>query len=286
MSHEFPRKDAKRVTNDFLRWLRGQQDRPFFAFLNYFDAHFPYRLPESLYGKFGPPAGGYPPGEIEQPTPELYQPWENVYDGAIAYIDQQLGVIFDTLAEQGLLERTIVVVTSDHGESFGEHGQAFHYSSLYATELRVPLVISFPGNVPNGVRVTDPVTLRDLPATVLQLAGIGDGSPLPGRSLAGYWTPNRTAEEHSPVLAEVDVSEWAMPWSRVSRGDMKSLFDGPMHYILNGDGVEELYDLDHDPHEQQDLSTAPDLLPVVQSFRSSMSSVLRKGSGGAPSRGQ
>jgi len=266
-------KEAEGVTTQFLDWLRHRKDRPFFAFLNYFDAHVPYWPPEPFRTRFGPP--GRPLAWPRENTPEALQPWVNAYDGSIAYVDRELGVIFDTLASRRLLDRTLVIVTSDHGEMFGEHGQRDHRGSLYVPELHVPLVISLPGKVPVDTRITEAVTLRDLPATVLELAGLDDRTAMPGHSLARHWTAATEAGPQSPILAEVDHYRWAAAWRRVSRGDMKSLFKGRFHYILNGDGVEELYDLRRDPAEEDDLYTDSPSPPILAHFRAALDSLVR-----------
>ena len=108
------------------------------------------------------------------------------YDDCIAFLDEQLGRLLGTLERQGLLENTVVIITSDHGESFGDHGTFGHSYSVFLDEVGVPLVILAPG-APAGRVVDSPVSLRDLPATVVNLAGLSVGSPFPGHSLAAYW---------------------------------------------------------------------------------------------------
>ena len=108
------------------------------------------------------------------------------YDDCIAFLDEQLGKLLDELQRQGLLDNTLVIITSDHGEAFGDHRLFGHGNSVYLDEIGVPLVILSPG-APAGRVVVAPVSLRDLPATVLDQLGLADGSPFPGHSLAAYW---------------------------------------------------------------------------------------------------
>ena len=108
------------------------------------------------------------------------------YDDCIAYLDEQLGRLLDELERQGLLANTDVIITSDHGEAFGDHGILGHSYSVNLDEIGVPLVILSP-DAPAGREVYSPVSLRDLPATVVDRLGLSDGSPFPGRSLAAYW---------------------------------------------------------------------------------------------------
>jgi arylsulfatase A-like enzyme len=248
------RRPANEINSAFLEWLaRHEQSKPrppFFAFLNYMDAHSPYEPPARLGDRFG--AVG------PRPDIELRRTWAkaeieretNGYDATIAFLDEQIGNLFEELGRRGTLSNTIVAITSDHGELLGERGLYDHGNSLYWRVLHVPLLIVYPPAVPAGLRVRDPVTLRDLPATLLDLA---DARPpdWPGRSLHRFWA---STAPRSPVLAEMSRAINMNPWLPASRGDIRSLVDGSLHYILNGDGEEELYNVDRDPAENDNLA--------------------------------
>jgi arylsulfatase A-like enzyme len=135
--------------------------------------------------------------------------------------------------------------------------------------LHVPLLIWFPGRVPAGVAVPQYVTLRDLPTTVLDLAGIRDGRGIPGTSLARYWSePSEApAQAEDALLAEVSQGVRTPAWWPVSKGDMRSLVMDQVHYIRNGNGVEELYDLSSDPFEERDLAGSSEGRAEVGRFR-------------------
>ena len=273
-------KTAEHITDQLEGWLESRADRPFFVFLNYYDAHSPYRGPEQYRARFGVPAEEEFSQDRQYTTEEL-QPWINAYDGSIAYIDDQLGRVFRMLETRGLRDNTLVIITSDHGEMFGEHGQIEHTNGLYMPALHVPLVMAYPGRVPPGARVAEPVSLRDLPATVLHLVGINDGGQIPGESLAAVWSG--AGHAMSPPLSELDHYDWAKPWMPISRGDMTSLVDGPLHYIRNGDGTEELYDVVLDPTAQHDLSET-EALPLSR-LRAALDSI-RGVFPGSPTRRQ
>jgi arylsulfatase A-like enzyme len=181
------------------------------------------------------------------------------------------------LQRRGQLSNTLVVVTADHGEEFGEHGWFSHGNGLYLQGLHVPLLISFPGRIPGGVRVSERVTLRDLPATVIDLLGSAGAPVLPGRSLVGFWgqAPNSSQTGASPLVSEVRRARNAHPWYAVSRGDMQSIIVGRHHYIRNGDGREELYDVVADPSEKRDLAHSPDSGPVIEACRAALVSAIR-----------
>jgi arylsulfatase A-like enzyme len=123
-----------------------------------------------------------------------------------------------------------------------------------------------PGRVPGDIRIPASVSLRDLPATVLDVAGIT--ADVAGESLARWWDGSiERSEVRDMVFAEVEGSENAYSWDPVSRGNMTSLIQDRLHYIRNGDGREELYDFGEDPAEERDLSPAPASQPSLNRFR-------------------
>jgi arylsulfatase A-like enzyme len=294
------RKPADQVRQRFLHWLDDvEEGRPFFAFLNLFDAHAPYLPPTPFDTAFARPLPRENPMHFDREgwewTPARVQAEQNAYDGAIAYIDQQLGLLFDELSERGRLANTLVIVTSDHGEEFMEHGVMTHGNSLYAPALHVPLLLALPGRVPEGRRFDAPVSIRDLPATVCDLVGVR--ADFPGESLARFWTDGTAATDsarvaagngrvggrvapdragpptaasgasdvpmsdvaglpQSPIHADVSGRTFRPSHYPVSRGDMQSVIDGRWHYIRRGDGHEELYDMAGDPWERTDRLSA------------------------------
>ncbi len=287
-SDRFLRKDGADVSEEFLAWLGARPSRPFFAFLNYFDTHAPYVPPapfDTMFGDGGP-----------QPDPFVRRSWSktqiqrslDAYDGAVAYVDDEIGRLIDALNARQLLENTLIVITSDHGEQFGEHGLFDHANSLYRQVLHVPLIISSPHRIPASVRVADPVSLVDLAATILDVAGIGDGiGPLPGRSLAKYWRePNGHRESTRPLLAEVSKGINTPPWLPVSKGPMKSVIDGGFHYIRHSDGHEELYDFERDTAELDNLADRTDARPALERSRRALDSIGRSSRADAAAPGR
>ena len=283
-------KDAATINGDFLGWLSGHPDRPFFAFLNYFDAHHPYVLPEGVDRHFGI----RPETHADDLT--LHRWWSldkrrlpprdvalarDAYDDCIAYLDAQLGRLFAELDRRGVLAKTLVIVTSDHGEHLGEHALFGHASSLYAPEVHVPLVIVGPAEVPAGRVVRELVSLRDLPATVVDLLGATPKPSFPGTSLARRWDHAEAGRPSAgPVLSEVEGPAKGPAnggRSPVFRGAMKTLSDGKMAYIRNGDGREELYDLATDPQETRDLAGTPAAKTILLGYREQLERLLRAG---------
>jgi len=275
------KKTARSISDHALAWIDARGDRPFFAFLNFFDAHNPYVTPKGFNRHLGiAPAndadyqllGRWFYVDPKTLTPRELQLGRDAYDDCIAYIDEQLGRLFDELDRRGVLDETLVIVTSDHGEAFGEHGLFGHASSLYHSELRVPLLIVEPKRVPGGRTVAESVSLRDLPATVVDLLGVSDGSAFPGRSLARAWSSSGEATA-DPLLSEVVAPVMSPPnhgRSPVFRGSMDAVVDEEKIYIRNKDGTEELFDLATDPEQLHDLSRSPESSAVMDRLRRSI----------------
>jgi len=270
------RKSADRISRDFLGWLEGNQDHPFFIFLNYYDAHEPYLPPAPFDTLFGP-------NDAERPfsyfvneawrtdkwelSPEEMAVERAAYEGAIAYLDERIGALFDELDGRGVLENTVVIITSDHGEHFGEHGLVDHGNSLYQPLLHVPLLMMGPG-VPADRRIGSPVTLRDLPATIVELLGLDESSPFPGESLARHWSSGDSSGSapDDTLLAHVTGGR-GNEREPIHRGDLHALVAGGYHYIRNGDGEEELYDFFADPAATENLAEVAELAEVMSAFR-------------------
>jgi arylsulfatase A-like enzyme len=290
-------RDAAGIDDAFLGWLsRRRRDRPFFAFLNYFDAHIPYMPPERFLGRFGmrPKTQSdyhmimdYEGITKSELTARDIQMARDCYDDCVAYLDAQLGRLFTELDRQGLLADTDVIITSDHGEAFGEHQMVGHSNSVFVEETRVPLVIITP-DMSAAELVFRPVSLRDLPATVVDQAGLSDGSPLPGRSLAACWKspPERLPQDStSPAFSEQvhrSVRGERRPQTRPG-GDFPtyqmSVVSSNHHYIRDCDGDEFLYNLPDDPLEQFNLLAPGKRKPDVEPFRRLLLKVLTENPG-------
>ncbi len=271
-------KTAGQVNRAFLKWISRVDDRPFFAFLNYMDAHEPYKPPEPFNLRFAErqPMHSLRHEGYEYSVDEL-QELRSAYDGAIAYIDHEIGLLLDELEQRGLLDNTVLIITSDHGEEFGEHRVVGHSHSLYLPSLLVPLVIVYPERVPAGIRLSDPVSLRHIAATVADLVSLPVWSSFPGTSLTTLWkdADDQPALATEPVLSQLTVKEWKPPdWYPIARGPMHSLVSGTLHYIRGGDGREELYDIDNDPWETTDLSPTAEGRRMLVDLRESLERYL------------
>jgi len=261
------KKNAQAVSDDFLDWAAKRSGRPFFAMLNYLDAHSPYEAPDSIVARFtdGPvlksPANGtrYSASELDA--------LRTAYDAAIAFIDQEIGRIVDSLRVCGQLDRTVLIVTSDHGEHIGEHSPTLHDhgNSLYAATIRVPLLIRYPPAVPAGVRVARTVSTSRLARTVMDLAGLDNA--FPGASLALEFTGVDSSRTGATALSYLQPAGFSMPSDPVHAGPMASVVFGEWHYIRNGDGTEEIYDSEADPWELANRVSDPALAALVERLR-------------------
>jgi arylsulfatase A-like enzyme len=287
-------RDARGITDAFFDWVgRWRRDRPFFAFLNELDAHDPYVPPSEFTGRFGIAprtpadfqflrdflASDYY-GQSMRPSATLRElaMARDCYDDCIAFLDDQLDRLLRGLAARGLMDNTVVIITADPGEAWGDHGLFSHRNSVYLDEVGVPLVILAPG-APAGRAVSAPVSLRDLLATVVDRLGRSDRSPFPGQSLAAYWRPahGSTPPETTPALSELAGAVVFQPQHEPGlsrRGFQMSLVVRGRHYFRDGKGAEHLYDLESDPFEQRDMIDSPEGQRAVGALRQDLLEVL------------
>lgn len=279
------RKRAPELTDSFLDWARRQDGHPWFVFMNYFDAHAPYLPPDSLSGRFGPERTGWAMKDLserEDWSPAELREEQAEYEGALAFLDGELGRLFRELDAMGFRDNTLIVVSSDHGEQFGEHGLTDHGNSMYSVLLHVPLIIRFPGRIPAGAVVERTVSMRDAAATIVDLSGQLP-APFPGVSLAPLI--QGVPVETSPVLSEVREGIRVPPWLPLSRGPMATVAADGYQYIRNGDGVEELYYLPTDPDALNDIADEPGSEPVLLRLRARMDELRGDRPPYAPSSG-
>src|SRR6185436_10912150 len=156
---------GNQVMDAALHWLEGHKDAPFFAWVHLYDAHTPYEPPEPLLSEF------------------RNRGLAGLYDGEIAFADEQVARCISWLRKAGLDQKTIIVVLGDHGEGLGNHGEGTHGYFVYDYALHVPFIVVTPFDELRGVRVDPQVSLVDVFPTVLALAGIDSAARVHGRSL-------------------------------------------------------------------------------------------------------
>lgn len=238
---------AETINRRFLDWLPTAAGRPYFAFLNFMDAHLPYETPADWERRFASAADRR----------------VNRYDAALGYLDSQLGVLFDSLAARHALDNTIVIITSDHGEHLGDHGIDDHANSLYTQLLRVPLVVVWPEQIPSGRRIEAAVSLIDLAPTIMDLAGASADSGFVGSSLRRFWEADSVPGD-SVLFAAVDQHPMRKSWYRNRDGPLWAAITGEHHLILNPDSTRELFRYRVDPDESANLAADPTEASLVQ----------------------
>lgn len=259
--------DAADVVDRGIAYVQRHQLDKFFLFLHIYDPHWPYRPSPKLAKEFydGPPDSEllnlYQMDDYYQwvktvlAGPPKYVDFSMaMYDAEISYVDEQLKRLFTEMANLLMINRTLIVVTSDHGEEFNEHGLMGHGLTLYDESLKVPLIVRLPALIPKGTSIDMPVQLVDLTPTVLSLVGIAH----PLKYIAGH----DLAEEIFTYQGKNDrniLAETAMS------GDLRfAITQGPYKYITPfdltfGEDVKihhdaEVYDLATDPGENDNLA--------------------------------
>lgn len=251
-----------------VEWLRSRGDEPLFTFVHLYDPHAPYEPPEEFARLHAEPRAGefdwYELSTAEREAlvndPQAVAHMKALYAAEISYADAQLARLIEELKRSGRWERTLVVLTSDHGEGLGSHGYWFdHGTYLYDEELHVPLIVRFPSDAHAGTRVKSQVRLLDIAPTVLDFLGARETLSTSGESLvvAASGAPD-DAERASYALSDIagDVSGFAIGGRRMSlRAKGCKLIWSSAHW-LDTQRVperEEFYTLGRDPNELDDL---------------------------------
>ena len=218
---------ADKVMDAALSWLESQPSSPFLAWIHFYDAHSPYEPPEPFLSEH----------RAEGPA--------GLYDGEIAFVDQQVGRCVSWLKSKGLDRKTVLVVIGDHGEGLGSHGEGTHGYFVYDYALRVPFLIAAPFPELAGVEVGSQVSAVDVFPTVLALVGIDAGPPVQGRSLLPLMLHPR-ADAPAYAYGESMTPSLQFGWSALQslRSNRYKLIKAPRP---------ELYDLLADPGESTNL---------------------------------
>jgi arylsulfatase A-like enzyme/tetratricopeptide (TPR) repeat protein len=214
-------RDGATAVASLLGWIEAQGGRRFFAFLHLYEPHTPYAPPSPYKERFA----------------------DSLYDGEVAYADELVGRLLAPLRVKGALDHTVVAVTADHGEGLGEHGEKEHGFFLYRETVRVPLVLRLPGAAHAGTRLSATAAQVDLPATLLDLAGV-PGAGMDGVSLrpaiAGSRGPGR------PAYSETFFPRYHFGWS-----ELLSATESRFRYIRAP--RPELFDEAADPAETRNV---------------------------------
>ena len=215
---------GQEVTGAAVRWLKDNSDDPLFLFVHLYDLHTPYVLP---------------PSERRRGSG---------YDAELGYVDDVLGKFWNDLEKTGLVNRALIVLTADHGESLGDHGEGTHGYFIYQSTLRVPLIIHWPKESSSyAPRIEEPVSLLDVAPTVLEFAAIARPREFQGRGLMTGISAVKAPHE----AAEEVYSESLYGHMHFGTSALRALRVGQYKYVEAP--KPELYDLAHDPGEKQNL---------------------------------
>jgi arylsulfatase A-like enzyme len=249
-----------------LRWLDAHDDEPFFLFLHTYDIHAPYISPPPYRGMFHaqPYTGSIVPtakhlnaiwrGEIA-PSAEDMQHLVDSYDEGIRYTDAKVGRLLRHLEERGRMEDTVVILTSDHGEEFGEHGSILHWQLYFQPNLRVPLIVRLPGGSAESVRIDAQAELIDILPTVLDLVDAEPLAAAQGRSLVPVMEARK--EGGVPPHRRDELARAALAWWPDPRQlPLRSLVLDEHQLLFNEQaaGRDALFHLSNDPMAQRDLA--------------------------------
>ncbi len=239
------------VLREVRGWMEEDPQEPFFAFVHLWDTHYDFLPPSPWDTMFDPDYDGEVTGEGFMFDPRIRpgMPQRDLehllalYDGEIAWTDHHVGGILELLEERGLDDHTLVVLLSDHGTAFFEHGQKIHRNALYDELIRIPLIMRLPGSLPTGLRVQDQARTIDLVPTVLELLGFPSAEDVMGQSLTPAWRPD-TDLFQEPAISELHSVGHALRSYR--HPERKIIVDEERRRLL-------LYDLTADPGEQSPM---------------------------------
>jgi arylsulfatase A-like enzyme len=234
---------ADALTASAVAWLERPAREPFLLFMNYMDPHDPYRRHAEYEARW---LDAPVPSAVRTLPPTFDPKWRRLmdnYDTEIAYTDEHIGRLLEHLKLQGLFDRSLIIVASDHGEAFGEHGQFGHNNSLHQEEIHVPLIVRYPGGGVSGVN-DELISLTDIMPLILNHLGIA----MPAAAVASARA--RACHAVAEMRYGADAPEQAN--GPVAR----ALFapDGLKTIAWGSSGGGVVFDLPADPLEMHDLS--------------------------------
>ncbi len=225
-----PERVAEEVNADFFKWIGRMKGKRFFAWVHYYDPHYPYSPPDNT-GK-----------KIEGDDP---------YDREISYADQCIGDLMKKLRDLNVLDRSILLFASDHGEALGEHSELAHGIFVYDCSVRIPLILRAPWIVKGGERFDGLFETVDIMPTLLGLLNIEIPSSVQGRNFAPEIESGKMHQGKAESYAETYMPTFEYGWS-----ELKSIRRNGKKYIEAP--IPELYDLEADPAELKNLYDASD----------------------------
>ncbi len=267
---------ADNLTNIALRRVAERERKPTFLYVHYIDPHWPYTPPKPYDRAFdvarGPSIRQAPSTQQanidplalvpERVAPDKVSHTLDQYDGEILFSDHHIARLLDGLEAMGLMKNAMVVVTSDHGEEFWEHGRRGHDKTLYNEVLHVPFLLSWPSRIPAGSTYDEMANLVDVMPTLLDFVGLKPVPGLQGFSMKPQLLQQAAANPQRKFFAQQQNNQRAIEMVRHHRYKFVRHLKGPQQ------GLEEFYDLERDPLERNNL--APQAQTQVAAWRTEL----------------
>ncbi len=238
-------RDADTITDTSLAWLaKKRPDTPFFLFVNYLDAHYPY-IPPRAFGKL---FSTDRPRNVLLPHVGIM---ELQYDRSLRYLDQQVGRLLSYFKEHSMLDKTVIIITSDHGEAFGEHGFRGHGKTLYEEEIKVPLYVAST-NTKQGGTTDVPIISSDVSNLILKELGFEQPTIMKKNSVVAelFRSPKKVEFKGNDDL-DHDLLTW---------------IEGSQKFIVSTKHNVEIYNLKTDPGEKKNLATSDVVQDEISAF--------------------
>lgn len=282
------KKKADEINSVALPWIEKNKDSRFFLFINYFDTHTPYKLPIGFDNLFD---RGYKgklkglPGELYSISSHAYSPTDDdfkylisLYDSQICFLDMNIRKLFEKLDSCKINNDTIVIITSDHGESFGEHGLVNHGFSLYDDNIRVPLILWGLDKIGGSRKINTQTSTVDILPTILDITNIPIPNNIHGKSLLRLISDDHGFERPvvlSEIFDDIAVHRFGDEFKR----DLKSFRSKEWKYISSSNGKNELYNLINDKKEIDNIIKSENKISdkfekIKDEFLISLNSVL------------
>ncbi len=261
-------RDAIETTEQALAWIDSHKNKPFFLFVHYFDPHVPYKPPPPFDMIFDPSYEGRIERGFDRQRylemkswlsntddPEVRAAWKHIvalYDGEIAFTDSAVGMLLSGLKQFKLNDKTLIVLLSDHGEEFLDHDGFEHGHTLYDELIKVPLIFSLPGRLPEGIRIEEQVRLVDVMPTVLEVLRISNSGRMEGVSLLGLMRGEGVEEARAATLPR----DFAYAECVLYGTEKKALVTYPWKIIFDVElSKVECFNLESDPSEKAPIVT-------------------------------
>ena len=259
-------KTNKKVKMWIDNWIDNKKDHPFFMFINYMECHAEYMPPfkylpkeysfREIYRVNQDPMM-YIFGKIKMNEKD-FEILESLYDGEYRYLDYRIGQIYDFLDKKGILDDTIIIITSDHGDNIGDHNLMGHTLCLYDTLIRCPLIIRYPEKFPAGKIVKKRVQTHDIFKTIMEvldneIAEIIDGGSLIPEDLKQESKRLIISEFPGHPLLPLELKRFPDVNINMWNYSLKAIYVDNFKFILNSNGSNELYNINRDPEERQNI---------------------------------